>query len=351
MIQVSVHSLKEGDKLAKSVVTHSGAVMLSSGTLLTTYYIKRLIERGITAVYIDCGPAPRPEPKETKKEICGKTSNQRKECIINFLLHKLDYPSLPIFSCNERKKSVFKRMYRKTVFDISCEPMIVELLIQLYENEPPLLEHCANVSLLSGMIGTEYGFDNARMLELLIGSLLYDIGMLELPASILHNDQTLSLEQRDLLTHHTVNGYHMLRSINGMPERSALCALLHHEKYDGSGYPFRLTGSDIPDYAQIVGMTDLYDALLSPKPYRSPYKPADAIELLYAAGNHYFRADLINIFLKLLTVNPVTSVLKLNNGQTGIVKSYTPSFVHRPELDLTQARNITVLQAGVRSEM
>lgn len=99
-----------------------------------------------------------------------------------------------------------------------------------------------------------------------------------------------------------------------MPERSALCALLHHEKFDGSGYPYQLTGKVIPSYAQIVGMADLYDALISPKPYRSPYKAVDAIELFYAAGNHYFRADLVNIFLKLINVSPITSELRLSNG-------------------------------------
>ncbi|MFC6333537.1 HD-GYP domain-containing protein [Paenibacillus septentrionalis] len=310
MNKASVHSLKEGDKLAKSVITQNGTVILSSGTVLTKHYIKRLIERGIADVYID----REPEIKAIKKETPVKPSRHSKENITNILFHKLDQPSIPIFQFNARKESAFKRMYRKTVLDITHEPMIVELLNQLHESEPSLLEHCVNVSILSGMIGTEYGYDNAGMLELIIGSLLYDIGMLKLPASIMRSNRSLTGKQRDLLKNHTVDGYQLLRSINGMPERSALCALLHHEKFDGSGYPYQLTGKVIPSYAQIVGMADLYDALISPKPYRSPYKAVDAIELFYAAGNHYFRADLVNIFLKLIHVSPITSELRLSNG-------------------------------------
>ncbi|GIQ69821.1 HD domain-containing protein [Xylanibacillus composti] len=363
MIKVSVHQLREGDKLAESIVTHNGTVMLSGGTILTKHYIKRLIERGISDVYVDCEP----EPEASMKEARIKPLRHRKENIINVIIHKLEHPSISIFPFHARKESAFKRIYRKTMLDISHEPMVVELLNQLHESEPSLLEHCVNVSILSGMIGTEYGFDNAGMLELLIGSLLYDIGMLKVPASILRSDKHLTGKQRELLTHHTVDGYHMLRNINGVPERSALCALLHHEKFDGSGYPYRLTGKDIPCYAQIVGIADLYDALISPKPYRSPYKAVDAIELFYAAGNHYFRADLVNIFLKLINVYPVTHVIRLSNGQTGIVKSYSPSIVHRPaggicreedrssiasslDFDLAQTRNDTDLHEDRRIE-
>ncbi|MNP54699.1 hypothetical protein D3C76_1492760 [compost metagenome] len=87
---------------------------------------------------------------------------------------------------------------------------------------------------------------------------------------------------------------------------------------------------EIDEYAQIVAIADTYHALISRRNYRLAYTPGEAIEYLLAAGDRYFSLDLIQTYLRNISIYPLSSVVKLSNGQLGIVSSLDSSLVHRP---------------------
>jgi HD-GYP domain-containing protein (c-di-GMP phosphodiesterase class II) len=142
--------------------------------------------------------------------------------------------------------------------------------------------------------------------------------------------------ERKLMENHTREGYQILWGIEGISESSAKCALLHHERYDGSGYPRRIKGFEIPEHVQIVAISDMYDALTSPRYYRNAYTENDATELLFAAGNLYFDADVVKLFFRHISIYPESRMIQLSSGQVGIVSSTQSGMANRPVIKIVR---------------
>src|SRR5690606_15750065 len=127
--------------------------------------------------------------------------------------------------------------------------------------------------------------------------------------------------------------------------------------------PLNLKGTNITEYAQIVAIADCFDALISSRRHRKAYTVQEAIEFMFAAGNYYYNAELVKVFLKPITAYPLSSILTLSNGQMAVVSWYSSAIAHRPivkiireangapvhtpyELDLPKACNITVVSSS-----
>lgn len=108
--------------------------------------------------------------------------------------------------------------------------------------------------------------------------------MTRMPRSLIRAKRRLSQEERKTLENHAIEGYRIMMALDGVSTESAKCALLHHERYDGSGYPVRMSGGEIPEMAQMVAMADVFDALTSPRYHRQAYTENEAIEFLFGAG-------------------------------------------------------------------
>src|SRR5690606_13919996 len=147
---------------------------------------------------------------------------------------------------------------------------------------------------------------------------------------LLKRPEQLSIEERKLLETHPTEGFNILRKYHDISIVSAHCALQHHERFDGTGYPRGLKGSDLHLYGQIVGLPDMYDALISPRPYRKRYRTSEAIEFLFAAGGTYFDHELIKLFCSHISIYPIATMLLLNTGQTAIVVQNSELALHRP---------------------
>ncbi|WP_337099796.1 HD-GYP domain-containing protein [Paenibacillus sp. YIM B09110] len=361
MREADVAVLKEGDLLAKPILADNGTMILGKGTILTELYIKRLIQRKVRRVWIDC-----PENLIQQGEHPYLDKKPDRTLLFNHIIKRLDNHSLCGYAFSGETEQRHKRLYRNSINDMLSQSETTTLLAQLLSYDECLYEHAIDVSILSTIIGMECGYNAERMLELTIGSLLFDIGMTQLPASLTASERILTAYEKEQLQSHTALGFRMLHDIQGMPASSAQCALLHHERYDGSGYPLKLKGSAFPEYAQIVAMADLYGRLHTTAKEQRKCKTDDVIEFMFATGNFYFNADLVKLFLKQITAYPLLSVLKLSNGQMGVVKSYNSAIIHRPvvqiiqdaegnklnapyELDLALSRNVTVLHSASHS--
>lgn len=365
MFECAIRELKEGNVLARPIAGRNGITILEQGTVLSNRYIKRLHELGISKVYLENEPVKgAAAPKLILKQ--PEFGSGNRPFILNEINKRLNAGKYSPNGLESQQDGRFKRRYKRILSDLLSHAQVVSLLEKLFEFDSYIFEHSANVSIMSAMIGDEMGYGEDKMQELILGSLLFEVGMTTMPVSLVQSDSTLSEKEKLKLQEHTTAGFDMLREINGVPFSSALIALSHHERYDGSGYPFGRQGPAIPEYARIVALADNYNALVSPRRYRPSYKADDAMELLFASGNYYFDADLVQIFLKRMKAFPIASVLTLSSGQTGIVKSYSSSIVHRPvvqiikeaggrdvsapyELDLASNSTITVLHAVTRA--
>jgi HD-GYP domain-containing protein (c-di-GMP phosphodiesterase class II) len=139
--------------------------------------------------------------------------------------------------------------------------------------------------------------DELRHVEL--GALLHDIGKIRIPESILLKDGPLSEEQWEVMRSHTEVGEQILSPIDSLKEVLPIVRS-SHERWDGSGYPDELAGTDIPLGARIVAVCDAYRAMVEERPYRPARTRGEAIEELRAAAAKHFDPDCVNALLEVL---------------------------------------------------
>lgn len=174
------------------------------------------------------------------------------------------------------------------------------------------------------------GLSEEELIDLAIGTLLHDVGKLRVPETILSKPGKLTNEEFEHVKRHTSYGYETLRRLPDISSRSALIALEHHERYDGSGYPQGLKGKEIHQFGRITGVADVYEALTANRVYRKGYLPHQAYELLLGGGGTQFDPRVIETFVKTISVYPVGMTLILNTGEKAVVVKSRRQQSHRP---------------------
>ncbi|MBC7326124.1 MAG: HD-GYP domain-containing protein, partial [Moorella sp. (in: Bacteria)] len=145
--------------------------------------------------------------------------------------------------------------------------------------------HSVNVCILAMVTGLTLNYSRSALLHLGMGALLHDIGKTCIPLDILNKPGRLTMEEYKIVRRHTQYGFDILQMQKGVGPVSALVALEHHERYNGSGYPRGLKGEAIHQFASITGVVDVYDALTADRVYRRAYPSYEAYEMLAGAGN------------------------------------------------------------------
>ena len=146
------------------------------------------------------------------------------------------------------------------------------------------------------------------MADLEMGALLHDIGKIGVPDAILNKPGRLTPEEFEIVKRHPEFGWTVIRNLPGLGQTS-LYVLHHHENYDGTGYPARLKGSEIPIGARIVSVIDAFDAMVSSRPYRAGLPLEEAIRRLQEASGTQFDAAVVKSFVP-IALSEMSSVLQ-----------------------------------------
>jgi len=198
--------------------------------------------------------------------------------------------------------------------------------------------HSLSVAVLSIAIGQELKLDKAQLKKLGQCAIMHDIGKMTIPLEILNKPGRLTDEEFVIMKNHAENGGLYLEK--GKIGDSVLWSAVthHHEKSDGSGYPKKLGGNAVPFYSQIISVADVYDAVTSFRPYRSPMPPANAIELVMSEVGRAFSYDLVKAFVDKLELYPVNSIVELSDKRMGIVLDNTNAM--RPIIQIIEDKSI-----------
>lgn len=171
-------------------------------------------------------------------------------------------------------------------------------LAQTIELKDPYTRgHCDRVAQYSLAIAGALGFPEDRQTFIKHGSWLHDCGKIGVPESILNYNGPLSPEQMDIVKNHSRWGAEVGR-LAKLPDTVVNIILFHHEKYDGTGYPENLKGTEIPLEARIVSVADIFDALTSERPYRDAMSREEALKILIDGSGTHTDPELVDIFIK-----------------------------------------------------
>lgn len=178
------------------------------------------------------------------------------------------------------------------------------------------------------------GLPKEDIQHLVVGVLLFDIGKLNVEENVLLKRTLLDDEEFVKVKQHVDDGYDYLVLLANLHQDSLNTVLTHHERYDGSGYPNKLTNRQIPVFGRLAGMIDCYQAMISKRPYSAAISAHASLQKIFSWRNKYFQAELVEQFLKCLGVHPTGSLLEMKSGEVGIVVSQNPARHIKPNVML-----------------
>jgi putative two-component system response regulator len=162
-------------------------------------------------------------------------------------------------------------------------------------------QHILRMSHASALLARSAGWDATACELMLNASPMHDVGKIGIPDGILLKPGPLTPDERDIMKRHTIIGAEILAdSGTELLEMAREIALSHHEKWDGSGYPYQLAGTAIPESARIVAITDVFDALTSERPYKKPWSVDETVRFMNANAGKQFDPRLLEKFTALI---------------------------------------------------
>ena len=193
-----------------------------------------------------------------------------------------------------------------------------------------LIMNPINVSILAIKMGITLEYDRQQLEQLALAGLLHDVGMFFVPEEILVKRTPLTTAERDVIEQHPHRGGQVIQGLG--PDYGWLVEVVtqEHERAGGQGYPNQLRESDIHPFAQIIGVADVLDALVSPRPYHRLYLPHDAVREILIAEKAAFSREVLKTLMEGISLYPLGTHVRLNTGEVGVVTQLKPRYPLRP---------------------
>lgn len=187
-----------------------------------------------------------------------------------------------------------------------------------------------NCGILSALIATSMNYNRERARHLFLAGVFHDIGMAFLPKEIFFKKEALSREEKMAILEHPIQGHRYLKDKTFLSAYVKQAALHHHEKLNGSGYPNRIQGEELTLNSQIIGISDIYDAMTSDRPYSRATPPHEAIEYLLGSAGTIYDAHLVQVFTSRIHPFPPGSLVLLSSGEYAVVDLVPDGLPLRP---------------------
>lgn len=208
--------------------------------------------------------------------------------------------------------------------------------------------HSLNVSLICNIIGKWLHFIPEDLEVITLCGLLHDLGKLMIPSKIISKPSKLTDEEFSTIKTHTIRGYNLLKSKKIDP-RIKHAALMHHERCDGSGYPYGFYSDQIDPFAKLVAIADVYDAMTCARVYRGPLCPFDVVSIFETEGFTKYDPKYIMTFLEGIVQTYIHNSVRLSNNMIGEIVLINKLELSRPVvqvgdqfIDLTKHRDLSI---------
>jgi len=202
--------------------------------------------------------------------------------------------------------------------------------------EDYLIRNAVNVAILSVKIAGALGYEPMKLEEVALAGLLHDLGMFVLPDTLVYKSGALTEAELQDMRAHPEHGARLFEAFETAYPRVGRVIQQEHERQDGSGYPNRLPGDQVDEMAFVIGLADMFDALMSPRPYRRGMSPHLAIRTLLVHGKKIFPHHLLKGLIEQLSIYPLGTTVRLNTGEVGVVDQLNRQYPLRPILRVPQ---------------
>jgi len=330
MKKVLVEQLKIGMIISKSVCSKDGTLLFAPGTEIEASHLKQMLDWGIERV-------------EVKDSDSGRAVNS--EFIRNEVIQTVRGIIRDITLTNTLEHRTVKQAITDIFRRVLKDKCVMLHLTEVRGLDSYIFTHSVNVCMLSLIIGLFQKLKGDQLRNLGLAALLHDVGRNKVPKSILYKPGQLTQEEYEEVKKHAVSGYEMLKACRQFEESIPLTALQHHERLDGSGYPYSTLGEKIGLFPRIVAVADVFDALLTDRPFRKAFFPHQAVEIIVNSSSGQFDPEVLKVFVENVAIYPMGSVVRLNNGETGVVVDMNKGRQTRPVVRIMYDQNCEKLSA------
>lgn len=339
--------LKPGMKMDQSVVDRLGRNLVTRGAVLDEYVIESLLKLGVMNVYIQEGEAD-PEEEKVNISLAAQanieklyTEDRSKVALSNDVRKRISYGIQSIYSNTDTANlaSTTASITNDLLNAIDQNNAIAIDIGELKTSDEYTFKHSVDVATIAMILAKQQGLSKQEIFEIGVAGLLHDVGKTKVPIEILNKPGRLDEEEFAIMRQHSVYGYRMVTDKPDFSPAVAMGVLQHHEKINGAGYPMGVDESKISPYAKILSVADIYDALITERPYKQAFSQRDAVEMIMSM-THELDMKAMKSFLESMILYPVGSIVDLSNGEKAKVVKNSPHYILRPTVVGVQSGKI-----------
>ncbi|MGG2025806.1 HD-GYP domain-containing protein [Gottfriedia sp. S16(2024)] len=323
---VEASTLVPGTILGMPVYTEHGKMIVNANIPLTEEMIKQIHKLATPFVLVHAQLSERLTEEKVSNKLRIEITKKIEDAFVKLISEDLYLRCLSLEKNESRLKEIIKSLHN----ELWQQNDVLSLLADLIIYDECIFRHSLNVAMYSLGIGTILDLSKIQLNLLGLGALLHDIGKMVIPKKILNKRDRLTEEEYSYIKQHTIAGYDILRQVPTIHPVIADCALQHHERINGSGYPKGIFGEEMHLFSKIIGIADFFDAVTSNRVYRQAMLPHEGLTLLNSGSDKLFDARLVSIFNDLLTIYPTGLYVKLSDGRRGIVFRQNDVSTDRP---------------------
>jgi len=254
----------------------------------------------------------------------------------------------------------------KTIDTVFKNADALACIINIRQKDQYLLEHSVSVSILMTIFARFLKVDKQIIQLLSVGAFLHDVGKIHVSDDILNKPGKLTEAEFKIMQQHVNHSIKIIEATPGISELSLEVAALHHEKLDGTGYPFNLPKDKITTYGRMIAICDIFDALTANRCYKDGYSHLKSFSILRSLGKkNHLDLRLVDLFIKCMGVYPVGSLVELGSNKLAIVESRNDGDPTNPKVrsfynaehgryvmaeDIDLANNNDFIVKGVRAD-
>lgn len=324
---VKLDDLKGNEKLGKHILTQSGMELMTKGSILKPEYIQKLRELGVEFVFIDDTIIRDIDfANDSPGIIKEKVREESKELVKNVLEHHIYKNTSDLEQLCEAANII--------VEDILSEDEIMERIANIRKEGTDIYSHSINVCSLATVLALKNGYDKDVVMEVAKGCILHDIGLRYTVVNYENvNIDDAIIKERSEFRKHVVLGFDAIKDEAWASQIVKDIVLLHHERNDGSGYPFKNHSKDVDDIVKIVEVCDAFDSMINGIGYEQ-MKVHQVVEYIKSKSLTAFERKYAEQLLAMVAMYPIGTKVITSEDEVGIVIKQNKECIDRPVLKI-----------------
>ncbi|MDQ0170869.1 HD-GYP domain-containing protein [Paenibacillus tundrae] len=349
-MRVHVTDLKPGDLLINDVYNNAGLHMLVKGSTLSEDDIAKLLQHGIDYADVEHTPSDLHSDEQTLR-------SDQTRLLTNLFEDTIKGTEMLFEQAMEKgfiDESQVDHILVNLTSQLEKQKDVVSLLLMMDGDNEYTYTHSLQVGMLAFYIAGWMGYNPEECLTVAKAGYLHDIGKSKIPPEMLHKPGKLTPEEFEEMKKHTLYGYEIIME-STQDELLATVALQHHEREDGSGYPYGLKRDEIHPYSRITAVADVYSAMTTNRVYQTKQELISVLCELYSLSFGQLNGEVTQELIKHMLPNFIGKRVLLTTGQTGLIVMNNPADYFRPLvqtssafIDLAKERDVAIVEIYVQ---